>query len=70
MLRHPVFEDFARYYGFAPRTCQPYRGRTKGKGVKYVKRNALAGGRFRSWDALNAWLEEWALGVADAPSLR
>ena len=65
---HPVVEDFARYYGFTPRACQPYRARSKGKvesGVKYVKRNALAGRRFASWDALNAWLEEWALTVAD-----
>jgi transposase len=68
VLWHPVFEDFARYYGFTPRACQPYRARTKGKvesGVKYVKRNALAGRRFAAWEALNAWLEEWCLTVAD-----
>lgn len=65
---HPIFEDFIRYYGVTPRACQPYRARTKGKvesGVKYVKRNALAGRRFVSWDALNAWLEEWTSIVAD-----
>ena len=65
---HPIFEDFIRYYGVTPRACQPYRARTKGKvesGVKYVKRNALAGRRFISWDALNAWLEEWTSTVAD-----
>jgi len=65
---HPVFHDFARYYGVTPRACQPYRARTKGKvesGVKYVKRNALAGRRFVSWDALNTWLEEWMATVAD-----
>jgi hypothetical protein len=32
--------------------------------VKYVKRNALAGRRVGSWDALNAWLEAWTLTVA------
>ena len=31
VLWHPRFEDFARYYGFTPRACQPYRARTKGK---------------------------------------
>lgn len=65
---HPVFQDFARYYGYTPRACQPYRARTKGKvesGVKYVKRNALAGRRFVSWDALNTWLEAWSRTVAD-----
>lgn len=68
VLWHPRFEDFARYYGFTPRACQPYRARTKGKvesGVKYVKRNALAGRRFASWAALDAWLEEWAATVSD-----
>jgi transposase len=68
VLWHPRFEDFARYYGFTPRACQPYRARTKGKvesGVKYVKRNALAGRRFAHWAALEAWLEEWGTTVAD-----
>jgi transposase len=68
VLWHPQFEDFARYYGFTPRACQPYRARTKGKvesGVKYVKRNALAGRRFRSWEDLNDWLERWSVEVAD-----
>src|SRR5438105_15695661 len=65
---HPLFEDFACYYGFRPHACQPYRPRTKGKvesGVKYVKRNALAGRRFASWEEVNAWLETWCCTVAD-----
>jgi transposase len=69
VLWHPQFEDFApRYYGFTPRACQPYVARTKGKvenGVKYVKRNALAGRRFRSWEELNSRLERWSVEVAD-----
>ena len=68
VLWHPQFEDLARYYGFTPRACQPYRARTKGKvesGVKYVKRNALAGRRFTSWEELNDWLERWSVEVAD-----
>ena len=68
VLWHPLFEDCARYYGFTPRACQPHRPRTKGKvesGVKYVKRNALAGRRFNSWDELNGWLERWSIEVAD-----
>src|SRR5688500_15956653 len=46
----------------------PIGRRTKGKvesGVKYVKRNALAGRRFPSWEALNAWLDEWTRTIAD-----
>jgi transposase len=43
---HPVFLDFAGYWGFRPRLCRPYRAQTKGKiesGVKYVRRNFLCG---------------------------
>ena len=68
VLWHPLFDDFARYYGFTPRACQPYRARTKGKvesGVGYVKHNALAGRRFHSWEELNGWLERWSAEVAD-----
>jgi transposase len=65
---NPHFRDFADRYGFTPRLCRPYRARTKGKvesGVKYVKRNALAGRGFRSWDHLNEYLLEWATTIAD-----
>ena len=59
---------FARYWGFRPRACAPYRARTKGKderGVGYVKRNAIAGRRFASWAAFEAHLEHWTREVAD-----
>ena len=60
---------FARHWGFHPRACAPYRARTKGKdesGVKYVKRNAIAGHRFDSWAALEAHLAWWMREIADA----
>ena len=41
---NPGFLDFARYWGFTPRLCRPYRAQTKGKvesGVKYIRRNFL-----------------------------
>ena len=59
---------FARYWGFAPRACAPYRARTKGKderGVGYVKRNAVAGRIFPSWGAFEAHLEQWNRDIAD-----
>jgi hypothetical protein len=68
VLWHPLFEDFAGYYGFTPRGCQPYRARTKGKvesGVKYAKRKSSAGRRFRSWEELNEWLKRWSVEIAD-----
>ena len=46
IIWNPVFLDFARYWGFTPRLCRPYRAQTKGKvesGVKYVRRNFLCG---------------------------
>jgi len=59
---------FARYWGFRPRACAPYRARTKGKderGVGYVKHNAIAGHCFASWAALEAHLQWWMREIAD-----
>lgn len=70
--REVVFNErlgaFARYWGFRPVACAPYRARTKGKderGVGYVKRNAIAGRSFASWAALEAHLAWWMREVAD-----
>jgi transposase len=62
------FHAFCRYWGVTPRACAPYRARTKGKderGVGYVKRNAIAGHRFDSTEALQAHLQRWMREVAD-----
>lgn len=62
------FHAFCRYWGVVPRACAPYRARTKGKderGVGYVKRNAIAGHRFVSIEALQAHLTRWMREVAD-----
>jgi transposase len=59
---HPAFAAFCRDWEVVPRACRPYRARTKGKtesGVKYVKRNAVAGRAFESFAALEAHLVEW-----------
>lgn len=64
---HPAFAAFCKDWGLAVRVCQPYRPRTKGKtesGVKYVKRNGIAGQDFASFDALTAWLPQW-MALAD-----
>jgi transposase len=61
-------EEFARYWGFQPRVCRPYRARTKAKderGVAYVKTNAIAGRDFSSWAELEAHLVRWTRKVAD-----
>jgi len=61
---HPAYLAFCRDWDVQPRACAPYRARTKGKteaGVKYVKRNALAGRAFDSFAALEAHLAGWML---------
>ncbi|MGD9897104.1 MAG: IS21 family transposase [Candidatus Methylacidiphilaceae bacterium] len=70
--RQVVFNErflaFARHWDFRPKACSPYRARTKGKdenGVGYVKRNALAGREFTSWEALEAHLLRWQREVAE-----
>ena len=63
-----TFKDRMDFYGVEIQLCRYYRARTKGKvesGVKYVKRNALAGRRFGDLEALNAGMLEWCLEVAD-----
>jgi transposase len=68
---HPVFLDFARYWGFKPRLCRPYRAKTKGKiesSVKYIRRNFLCGllGREPSClDDFNTELRRWVETVAN-----
>jgi transposase len=68
---HPVFLDFARYWGFQPRLCRPYRAQTKGKiesGVKYVRRNFVCGLLGREPSCLmdfNTELREWLETVAN-----
>lgn len=65
---NPGFKDWMDFYGVEPRLCRYYRAQTKGKvesGVKYVKRNALAGRRFRDLEDLNDWLGRWAVEIAD-----
>ena len=63
-----TFKAFADFWGFEPRLCRPYRAQTKGKvesGVKYFKRNFLAGRRFRDDLDFNEQLAEWMATVAD-----
>jgi transposase len=59
---HPAFAAFCRDFGVEARVCRPYRARTKGKtesGVKYVKRNAIAGRDFGSFAEFEGHLDGW-----------
>jgi transposase len=68
VLFNDKLKAFAKHWGFRPRACAPYRARTKGKtesGVGYVKRNAVAGRSFPTWEAFEAHLDAWTREVAD-----
>jgi transposase len=65
---HPQFWDLARYDGFTPCLCRPYRAQTKDpmeSGVKDVKRRFGKGHLFPAWAALNPTVQEWIVTVAD-----
>jgi transposase len=67
VIFHPAYLAFCRDWDTQPRACAPYRARTKGKteaGVKYVKRNGLAGLGFDSFAALETYLTGW-MALAD-----
>lgn len=65
---HPVFRDFARYWGFRPRLCHAYRPQTKGKvesGVRYLRCGFLSGRQAHSVDDLRSQLRVWIAEVAN-----
>ena len=65
---NPAFADFARYWGFTPRLCRPYRPQTKGKvesGVRYLRQNFLCGREASDLSDLRRQLHVWTAEVAN-----
>jgi len=65
---NPRYLDFADYYGFTPRACQPYRAQTKGKvesSVRYVRGNFWPGLTFVDLADLNRQCQAWLDGTAN-----
>jgi transposase len=65
---HPVFLDFARYWGFTPRLCRPYRPQTKGKvenGIRYLRGNFVLGCQAGAFPEMRTELRQWLWGVAN-----
>lgn len=59
---NPLFLDFANQAGFAPKTCRPFRPRTKGKverTIQYIKDNFLNGRSFVDVADLNVQRLHW-----------
>lgn len=64
---HPVFRDFAAYWGFTPRVCRAYRPQTKGKvesGVRYLRVSFLCGRTGSGVADLRSQLHVWTAEVA------
>jgi hypothetical protein len=65
---HPVFRDFADYWGFTPRLCRPYRAQTKGKvesGIRYIRASFLCGRQASDVQDLRNQLRAWVWEVAN-----
>lgn len=64
---HPIFLDFAGYWGFVPRLCRTYRPQTKGKvenGIGYLRKNFLCGRQASGFVDLRGQLATWNADVA------
>jgi transposase len=65
---NPRYLDFANYYGFTPKACQPYRAQTKGKvesGIRYVRSYFWVGLTFVDLADLNRQALEWLDTIAN-----
>ena len=61
------YRELAEHYGFLISPCRPHTPHHKGKvesGVRYVKRNAMAGREFQDIHEANAHLQRWVDEVA------
>ena len=57
------------HYGSAPKACQPYRAKTKGKverPFRYIRQDFFLGRSFRDLDDLNAQFDAWRSDIANA----
>jgi transposase len=60
--------EFARHYGYLPKTCKPYRAKTKGKverPFRYIREDFFLGRSFRNLEDLNGQFREWLDHVAN-----
>ena len=68
LILNPEFLRFAAHWGFMPRSCRPYRARTKGKverPIRYLRENFFYGRTFASDEDLNGQAARWLDGTAN-----
>ena len=67
LLYNGEFLRFARHWGFDPRSCRPYRAKTKDKverPIRYIRESFFCGRSFANDDDLNAQAAGWLEGTA------
>ena len=68
LMLNAEFLRFAAHWGFTPRSCRPYRARTKGKverPIRYVRENFFYAREFLNDADLNERAERWLEGTAN-----
>lgn len=69
LLKNEEFLRFSRHWGFQVRACRPYRAQTKGKverPIRYLREDFFYGREFVSDEDLNARVQSWRDGEANA----
>ena len=67
LVLNAEFLRFAAHWGSMPRSCRPYRARTKGKverPIRYIRENFFYGRAFANDDDLNEQAARWLEGTA------
>ncbi len=68
LVMNAEFLRFAGHWGFAPRSCRPYRARTKGKverPIRYVRESFFYERTFINDADLNEQADRWTEGTAN-----
>jgi len=66
---HPTLMSLGKHYGFAPRACQAYRAKTKGKverPFRYIRQDFFLGNEFDDINDLNQQFGQWRHQIANA----
>lgn len=69
VIYNPSLVALLDHYGTAPRACQPYRAKTKGKverPFRYIRQDFFLDRHFRDLEDLNAQFTQWCDEIANA----
>ena len=70
LVLNAEFLRFAAHWGLLPRSCRPYRAKTKGKverPIRYIRESFFYGRSFANDDDLNEQAARWLEGTAKYP---